>query len=149
MLAPCLVRDLQLNHLLRQTDTRTIAREWIEAHIPPGGAIAATDNTTPYGKPQLYTVRVVPMASPQLLKQQGVEYVMSDSMPPLQYYSRGPTPLEQEWLDSQATLVLDLDPLRPGAPMPVFDAADAFYAPLRNITSMTRPGPRIRIWKLK
>ncbi len=149
VLAPCLVRDLQLNHLLRQTDTRTIAREWIEAHIPPGGAIAATDNTTPYGKPQLYTVRVVPMASPQLLKQQGVEYVMSDSMPPLQYYSRGPTPLEQEWLDSQATLVLDLDPLRPGAPMPVFDAADAFYAPLRNITSMTRPGPRIRIWKLK
>jgi hypothetical protein len=149
LLSPCLVRDLQLNHLLSQTDTRTIAREWIEAHIPPGGAIAATDNTTPYGKPQLYTVRVVPFESPHLLKLEGVEYVMSDSMPPLQYYSRGPTPLEQGWLDSQATLVFDLNPLRAGAPTPVFDAADAFYAPLRHITSMTRPGPRIRIWKLK
>jgi hypothetical protein len=149
LLMPCFVRDLQLNHLLSQTDTRTIAREWIEGHIPPGGAIAATDNTTPYGKPQLYTVRVVPLANPQLLKQEGVEYVMSDSMPPLQYYSRGPTSLEQAWLDSQATLVFDVNPLRADAPTPVFDATDAFYVPLRHITSMTRPGPRIRIWKLK
>ncbi len=149
LLTPCFIRDLQLNRLLAQTDTRTIAREWIEAHIPPGGAIASTDPTTPYGKPQLYSVRVMPFTNPAILKREGVEYVMSDSMPPLAFYSRGPTPAEQVLLDSQAMLVLDLNPLRPGAPAPVFDAADAFYAPLRHITSMLRPGPRIRIWKLK
>jgi hypothetical protein len=149
LLTPCFIRDLQLNRLLAQTDTRTIAREWIEAHIPPGGAIASTDPTTPYGKPQLYTVRVVPFTNPQILKNDGVEYVMSDSIAPLAFYSHGPTPEEQALLDSQATLVLDINPLRPGAPPPVFDAADAFYAPLRHITSMLRPGPRIRIWKLK
>jgi hypothetical protein len=149
LLTPCFIRDLQLNRLLGQTDTRTIAREWIEAHIPPGGAIASTDNTTPYGKPQLYTVRVVPFANPQVLKNEGVEYVMSDSIAPLAFYSHGPMPVEQALLDSQATLVFDLNPLRPGAPTPVFDANDAFYTPLRHITSMTRPGPRIRIWKLK
>ncbi len=147
LLTPCFIRDLQLNRLLAQTDTRTLAREWIEAHIPPGGAIAATDNTTPYGKPQLYTVRVVPFLDPQVLKD--VPYAMSDSLGPLAYYSRGPTPAEQALLDSKATLVLDINPLRPGAPAPVFDAADAYYAPLRHITSMTRPGPRIRIWKWK
>ncbi len=149
LLTPCFIRDLQLNRLLSQTDTRTIARQWIEAHIPAGGAIAATDNTTPYGKPQLYTVRVVPFADAQVLKKEGVEYVMSDSIAPLAFYSRGPTPAEQALLDSQATLVFDANPLRSGAPTPVFDAADAFYVPLRHITSMTRPGPRIRIWKLK
>ncbi len=149
LLAPSFIRDLQLNRLLNRTDTRTLAREWIEAHVPPGGAIAATDNTTPYGKPQLYTVRVLPVASPQALKQQGVEYVMSDSIEPLAFYSHGPTPDELAMLNSNATLVFDENPLKPGAPMPVFDAADAFYAPLRHITSMTRPGPRIRIWKLK
>jgi len=149
LLAPSLIRDLQLNRLLNRTDTRTLARQWIEAHVPPGGAIAATDNTTPYGKPQLYTVRVLPVASPQALKQQGVEYVMSDSLEPLAFYSHGPTPDELAMLNSNATLVFDENPLKPGAPMPVFDAADAFYAPLRHITSMTRPGPRIRIWKLK
>jgi Dolichyl-phosphate-mannose-protein mannosyltransferase len=149
VLTPCFVRDLQLNRLLAQTDTRTLAREWIEAHIPPGGALAATDNTTPYGKPQLYTVRVVPVTNVQTLKDEGVQYVMSDSMAPLAYYSHGPAPGEQAMLDSNATLVLDIDPIRPVVPAPVFDAADAFYAPLRHITSMTRPGPRIRIWKLK
>ncbi len=149
LLAPSFIRDLQLNRLLNRTDTRTLAREWIEAHVPPGGAIAATDNTTPYGKPQLYTVRVLPVASPQTLKQQGVEYVMSDSIDPLAFYSHGPTPDELAMLNSNATLVFDENPLKRGAPMPVFDAADAFYAPLRHITSMTRPGPRIRIWKLK
>lgn len=149
LLTPCFIRDLQLNRLLSQTDTRTIARQWIEAHIPAGGAIAATDNTTPYGKPQLYTVRVVPFADPEALKNEGVQYLMSDSIAPLAFYSHGPTPAEQAMLDSHATLVFDINPLRPGAPAPVFDAADAFYAPLRHITSMTRPGPRIRIWKLK
>lgn len=149
LLAPSLIRDLQLNRLLSQTDTRTMAREWIERNIPAGGAIAATDNTTPYGKPQLYTVRVLPFASPQVLKQRGVEYVMSDFLAPLAFYSHGPTPDELAMLNSGATLVFDADPLKPGAPMPVFDAADAFYAPLRHITSMKRPGPRIRIWKLK
>lgn len=149
LLTPCFIRDLQLNRLLSQTDTRTIARQWIEAHVPAGGAIAATDNTTPYGKPQLYTVRVVPFADSQVLKNEGVQYVMSDSIAPLAFYSHGPMPAEQALLDSQATLVFDVNPLRPGKPIPVFDAADAFYAPLRHITSMTRPGPRIRIWKLK
>jgi hypothetical protein len=149
LLTPCLIRDLQLNRLLRQTDTRTLARQWIEAHVTPGGAIAATDNTTPYGKPQLYTVRVLPFAAPQLLKREGVEYVISDSMAPLEFYSRGPYASEQALLDSHATLVLDLNPLLPDKPTPLFDANDAFYVPLRHITSMTRPGPRIRIWKLK
>ncbi len=149
LMAPSLVRDLELNRLLSQTDTRTMARQWIEAHIPPGGAIAATDNTTPYGKPQLYTVRVLPFEPPDELKREGVEYVMSDSIAPLAYYSRGPLPAETALLDAHATLVFDANPLKPGAPTPVFDAADAFYAPIRHITSMTRPGPRIRIWKLK
>lgn len=149
LMLPSLVRDVELNRLLRQTDTRTLARQWIEAHIPPGGAIAATDNTTPYGKPQLYTVRVVPFGPPDLLKREGVQYVMSDSLAPLAFYSRGPLPGEMAMLNADATLVFDADPLKPGAPTPIFDTADAFYTPIRNITSMTRPGPRIRIWKLK
>ena len=149
LMSHSLVRDLELNRLLSQTDTRTMARQWIEAHVPPGGAIAATDQTTPYGKPQLYTVRVLPFEPPEMLKHEGVEYVMSDSIAPLAFYSRGPLPWELAQLESQATLVFDANPLKPGAPTPVFDAADAFYGPIQNITSMTRPGPRIRIWKLK
>ncbi len=43
MLGPSLVRDLQLNRLLLQPDTRALARLWILSNIPPRTAIAATD----------------------------------------------------------------------------------------------------------
>jgi hypothetical protein len=114
---------------------------------------AVTDITTPYGKPQLLTVRILPFDMPfdppGLLKLEGVEYVMSDSLPPLAFFSRGPLPSEMATLNAHATLVFDVNPVKYGAPTPVFDAADAFYVPIRHINSMTRPGPRIRIWKLK
>ncbi len=45
-------------------------------------------------------------------------------------------------LKTSATLVFDANPLKPGAPLPVFDAAEAFFAPLRHITSMTPPPAR-------
>jgi dolichyl-phosphate-mannose-protein mannosyltransferase len=150
VLAPSLVRDLQLNHLLIRTDTRTLARLWIEAHAPADSAIAATDSTTPYGKPQLSGVyRIVPFDEPQSLRQKQITWVMSDSFPPLSFYSQGPSDEQLAVLNSQATLLFDSDPIIYGAPAPVFDANDAFYVPLRNISSVGRPGPRIRIWKLK
>jgi hypothetical protein len=149
LIAPSFVRDVELNYLLKQTDTRTLAREWIAAHVPVGGAIAATDSSTPYGKPQLSGIRVQPFEPPQQLRREGIQYVISDSIAPLAFYSRGPLLKEMALLNSNAVLVFDINPLRPGAPAPVFDAADAFYTPIRHITSMTRPGPRIRIWKLK
>jgi hypothetical protein len=150
VLAPSLVRDLQLNRLLIRTDTRTLARLWIEAHVPADSAIAATDSTTPYGKPQLSgAYRIVPFGEPQSLRQKQITWVMSDSFTPLFFYSPGPSDEQLAMLNSQATLLFDSDPIIYGAPAPVFDANDAFYVPLRNISSMRRPGPRIRIWKLK
>ena len=148
LLLPAAVRDVKLIRLLRREDTRTLARKWIVAHVPRGARIATSD-MTPYGKPQLPAdYQLIPLAPLPTLRSQGVHWVLSDSSP-LRFYSRGPTPAELEELQSGATLAFEVDPVKPGAPEPVFDAADAFYAPLRHIASMTRPGPRIRIWKLR
>jgi hypothetical protein len=151
VLLPEAIRDVQLNHLLQQADSRTLAREWISAHVPAQSAIAATADTTPYGKPQLNwgIYRLVPLTDLTSLRAQHVGWVISDSSPSLVYYSPGPTPAELAELNTQAILRLDINPLKAGPSTPVFDANDAFYAPLRNITSMNRPGPRIRIWQLK
>jgi hypothetical protein len=149
VLAPSIVRDYKLNRILNRPDTRTLARQWIEKNVPPGSAIAATDSTTPYGKPQLGgRYRLVPFVNLGEARRNGVEWVLSDSSP-VAFYSPGPTPTQLAELDRDAELTLDLDPMKPGTPMPVFDQADAFYAPLRHTSSMKRPGPRIRVWRVK
>lgn len=150
ILLPCAVRDIELNRLLLQTDSRTLAREWIQTHIRPGTKIAAVDVTTPYGKPQLpWPYQLVPFESTQSMRARGLTWLLADSFAPLSFYSPGPNPAQMAEIRSQAKLMFDVNPRRPDTPAPVLDAADAFYAPLADIGSVLRPGPRIRIWRLK
>jgi hypothetical protein len=150
LLAPSALRDLQLNRLMLRTDTRTLARLWIDAHIPNNSAIAETDSTTPYGKPQLdASYRIVPLGDLRALREEKVGWILSDSFGPLSYYSVGPSARDLPMLNSKATLVFDTNPIIYGAPRPIYDPNDAFYVPLQHISSVRRPGPRIRIWKLQ
>jgi hypothetical protein len=152
ILGPSLVRDLQLDRLLLQTDTRALARLWIQSRTPPMTTIAATDYDpiwNAFGKPPLSgPYQLTPLKDFDALRAKGISWVISDSLPGIRY-SPGPSPEEQKDLDSEATLVLDINPIKEGAPAPVFDPNDAFYVPFQHISSMTHPGPRIRIWKLK
>lgn len=148
LLVPCAIRDYKLNRLLARRDTRTIAREWIEQNQPGGGLIAASDPGTPYGKPQLpLDYKYVAIEDLETLRARGIRFVLSDSSP-LAFYSPGPTAQQLQMLEKNARLVLDLDPMDGDGPAPVFDMADAFYAPLQHASSMKRPGPRIRIWQI-
>lgn len=149
IMAPSVACDIQLNRLLLHTDTRTLARQWIKAHIPRGSRIAFTDKKMTFGKPQsLYDYEIVPLDL-HTIEARNVRWVLSDELAPLAFYSRGPSEAELFALDSEATLVFDVNPLTPGTPAPIFDANDAFYAPIRHISNMRAPGPRIRIWELK
>ena len=153
ILAPSVVHDVQLDRLLLQPDTRTLARLWIEKHIPQPSLIAGTDYDPiwkHFGKPQLSSVyRLIPMEDFDSLRANGVAWVVSDSLPELARYSPGPSEAEQAALNSEATLVLDINPQKEGGPMPVFDPNDAVYVPFQHISTMKWPGPRIRIWMLK
>jgi hypothetical protein len=148
LLVPSLIRDYKLNRLLARRDTRTIAREWIEANVPRGSVIAMTHHATPYGKPQLNSYAIVPLEDLSTLREKGVRWILSDSSL-VEFYSPGPTEEQEKELEREATLRLDLDPRKPGTPKPIFDEADAFYVPLRHASSLKRPGPRIRIWELE
>jgi hypothetical protein len=147
LLVPSMIRDWKLNRILERRDSRSLAREWILQNIP-AGPIAASEPGTPYGKPQLpLSYSWVPIEDAAALRAKGVLYVLADSSP-LAFYSPGPSPAQLAQLEQHATLAFDVDPVEPGAAPPVFDLADAFYAPLQHASSMSRPGPRIRIWRL-
>jgi len=148
LLGPATARNLMLIRLLDREDTRTVARKWIAANVPRGSSIAVSDAAKRFGKPQLSgEYQLVPLEPLASLRAKRVEWVFADTSP-LRFFSPGPDAAELSELERDAKLRLDVDPVRPDAPAPVFDAADAFYAPLRNIGSMSRPGPRVRIWQI-
>lgn len=149
LLVPSVIRDYKINRHFGRRDTRTIARLWIEENIPRGDRIAATNHQTPYGKPQVAGRNsYVSLDMPSELRARGVRWILSDSGV-LPFYSPGPSVTQEEMLASQALLRLDINPIKPGTPKPVFDEADAFYVPLRHGSSVKRPGPRLRIWELR
>ena len=150
LVAPSLIRDVQLNHLLRQPDTRTVARLWMLTHIPTGSTIALIDGTT-YGKPTMprsYHLLSVDSLDTLRAATQKAKWIVADSFPLLSLWSKGPTDAELAELNSTGTLELDIDPMDAGAETPVFDPNDAFYVPFTHITSMRSPGPRLQIWKI-
>jgi hypothetical protein len=150
LLGPSLVRDLQMNHLLRQTDTRTIARQWMIAHVPKGSTVAMLGGDG-YGKPKFSGLYHIISIDPSLTSGRSLEsagWAVSDSAPQLSLWSKGLSDAAVAELNAKGKLEFDIDPVRPGAPAPIFDPNDAFYVPFRNITSMVRPGPRIQIWRL-
>jgi hypothetical protein len=150
MMTPSLIRDVQLNQLLHQTDTRTTARKWMIEHIPPASPVVLLGGHG-YGKPKVPRM-YISLSVHNLLSLKRVtrcaKWVVSDSFPPLSLWSQGATDAELAELNSEGTLEFDVDSMRPGTETPVFDPNDAFYVPFNHITSMVEPGPRIRIWKI-
>jgi hypothetical protein len=104
LLTPSVIRDLQLNRLLNQSDTRTIARSWILSHIPPGTVTAPTAYDpvwNSYGEPQLPPdYRFVLLQDFDSLPARGIHWVFSDSLPGLEAYSPGPTRTAQAALNT-------------------------------------------------
>jgi hypothetical protein len=149
LLLPGFVRDLRSNALLAREDTRTLARAWIIEHVSKGAKVATTDLPNPTGKPSLAgTHELVNFEGVEKARQDAVEWVLTDTLPQLHYFSRGPKAEELAELERGATLEFDVDPVTPGAAEAVFDRADGFYSPLRRIRGVSRPGPRIRIWRI-
>ena len=114
LLIPSLVRDLQSNHLLGRTDTRTLARIWMLGHIPPGARVALIHGDS-YGKPKLPGwYNLIPVDSEQELENalKTAQWVISDSFPPLPLWSKGATEAQLAELNSKGTLEFAVTSLR-------------------------------------
>ena len=118
--------------------------------VPPGSVVVLIHGDN-YGKPKLPGRYLTLSAdSPEALKDipRVTKWVVVDTFAPLTIWSPALSGAEEAELNSKGTLELDLSSIKPKAEEPICDPNDAFYAPFTHITSMIRPGPRIRIWRL-
>jgi hypothetical protein len=156
--APTAAQSLRFDRLIARTDTRLLGADWIERHYPDGATIYQTGRL--YGQLEpapagayrrcsfdsrsgsFSTVepdaREPARALPDLV-------VVLDS--PLEIFNRVPTSL-LPLLDANYVLIEQfrgLETLRSSAV--IYDQQDAFYVPYGNLTSVSRPGPTVRIFE--
>jgi len=151
--------------LLTRTDTRTLARDWIEAHVPPGTRIAVqwygpalsrADDPEP-GSQHTYDVVIMdpfdvrPKAYDlDTYRTAGVTCLVVNSWNKgFQHQDPSQTQSRQRFyaqLDSGARLVARFCPTLTGEQVPfVFEQ---IYGPYTSLWQIVRPGPEIEIYAL-
>jgi len=176
---PASLHDLRFDTLIQQADTRTLAYDWLDQHIPPGSRVAIPYKPGPAHDQALVDSRAQsvgatdPYVATFLENRLEVRYSVHDlSEDELQHGSvaaliadgvryiviarkrpdlgcAAPTPLEQQ-LRRQASLVASFSPTVSGCSRgSLFDSIDTFYVPLAGYAGFTRPGPVLRIYALR
>ncbi len=176
VLAPALIHDVQYDVLIQQTDTRTLAFNWLAQHVPNGARAAVPYMAGPahdqamidsgehsHGATDPY---VASFLDSRLETQYSIlELTRNDlqltSLDPFQQQGihyivigyetpgtgcRADSPLER-LLASQGPPLATFSPTT-GCPSSVFDPIDTYYVPLAGYGGWLRPGPYIRIYQI-
>lgn len=166
LISPPVFASMRHDYLLTQTDTRTLAKEWIEANIPAGAKIAVdwpihsppiSSATDPEPKPgAFYNLTVVggkglgdhPLA---YYRENGFEYLITSSAienipvaDPSQEAARDAFYAE---LNDSAVLLQTFQPFAGDEAPPFY--FDQIYGPVTSLFKFERPGPTIKIYLLK
>jgi 4-amino-4-deoxy-L-arabinose transferase-like glycosyltransferase len=158
--------DVQHDLLLTRQDTRTLAKTWIEANLPEGSKIAV--DWPVHGPPLSTPERMVPHSdkvydvvsigglgladhSLQWYKEQGFDYLIASSF--ISDLSVVDKNLDMERrkfyisLDQELTLLREFRPYT-GDTEPPF-IFDEIYGPAISLWQRNRPGPSLKVYKLK
>jgi Dolichyl-phosphate-mannose-protein mannosyltransferase len=174
--APPLIHDLRYDTLIQQTDTRTLAYEWLAEHVPAGSRAAVPYMAGPahdqamidsgehsHGATVPYVAafldgRLETRYSIRELTRDDLNLTSVDSFRQqgIQYIvigyetpgtgCRPESPLERA-LRAHGPPVASYSPTL-GCPASVFDPIDTYYVPLAGYADWVRPGPQIRIYRL-
>ncbi|HEY2592998.1 MAG TPA: hypothetical protein VGK33_03770, partial [Chloroflexota bacterium] len=153
---PTLVDTVRFDQVITQPDTRTLAREWIDASLPAGSMLAV--DAQPLG-PTLSTGRFqVAVASdwslfdltPADYRARGIEYVVVSSftsdvraIDPAREARRQAFAAE---LPTQASVAAQFRPYS-GDVAPAF-VYDQIYGPYTDLEALERPGPTVTVYRL-
>jgi Dolichyl-phosphate-mannose-protein mannosyltransferase len=172
---PALLHDVRFDMLIQQPDTRTLAYNWLQDHVPVGARAAvpyfpgpAHDQhlvdsnehshgaTDPYVSGfldgRLETRYSILELVPRDLEQPPLARFREEGISYVVVADQVPgmgcqpdTPLERALLE-QGEVVATFSPTS-GCPDSTFDPIDAYYVPLAGYSGWRRPGPPIRIYR--
>lgn len=173
---PPLIHDLRYDTLIQQTDTRTLAFEWLAEHIPTGSRAAVPYMAGPahdqamvdsgehsHGATDPY---VAAFLDGRLETQYRIRELTRDDLNLTSLDSfrqqgiryivigyetpgtgcRPDSPLERALLTHGRPITAYSPTI--GCPSSVFDPIDTYYVPLAGYADWVRPGPQIRIYRL-
>jgi hypothetical protein len=156
-IAQPLAWSIQHDVLLTRTDTRTLAKQWIEAHIPAGAKFAL--DWPVYSPPlsrELYAVKEqgrLGLARHPLdwYRQEGFDYIVTSNyvyglalLDPAQARTRH---VFYASLDDEMELLREFNPYTGDADPPfVFDE---IYGPATTLWHRERPGPALRLYRVQ
>jgi hypothetical protein len=171
-----LVHDVRYDLLIQQTDTRTLAYDWLAQHVPAGGRAAVPYMAGPahdqamidsgehsHGATDPYIAafldsRLETRYTIRELTRDDLQLTSLDSFRKegivyvvVGYETPGTgcgtlSPLERALRD-QGPPLASFSPTN-GCPDSVFDPIDTYYVPLAGYGDWVRPGPQIRIYRL-
>jgi len=171
-----LVHDVRYDLLIQETDTRTLAFDWLAQHVPAGGRAAVPYMAGPahdqamidsgehsHGATDPYIAsfldsRLETQYTIRELTRDDLQLTSLDSFRKegivyvvIGYETPGTgcqalSPLEQT-LRAQGPPLASFSPTN-GCPDSVFDPIDTYYVPLAGYQGWVRPGPQIRIYRL-
>jgi len=143
--------------LLTRTDTRTLAKNWIESRIPAGAKLAL--DWPVYSPPlsrELYTVREqgrIGLAKHSLdwYRDEGFDYIVTSNfvyglslLDPDQATARSAFYAS---LDDELELLTEISPYVGAARLPII--FEEIYGPATNLWQRLRPGPVLRIYRVR
>jgi len=143
-----LVSAVSHEQLLRRDDTRELATRWLAANTPRGSRISVVGtHLIPWGAPRLPWGRVpVLHRTAQNVRTQRVDYVVTHDH---ELFWSTPDPgwmrRNERWLVE----VADFDPREGALGVPTFEVNDAYYVPIAGFSGVTRPGPRVRVYRVQ
>lgn len=171
-----LAHDIRYDLLIQQTDTRTLAFDWLAQHVPAGSRAAVPYMAGPahdqamidsgehsHGATDLYVAsfldsRLETQYTIHELTRDDLQLTSLDSFRSqgisyvvVGYETPGTgcgvdSPLERA-LQAQGPPLASFSPTA-GCPDSVFDPIDTYYVPLASYGGWVRPGPYIRIYRL-
>jgi 4-amino-4-deoxy-L-arabinose transferase-like glycosyltransferase len=140
-IAPSACSVFRFDQLLARTDSRLVARRWIEARFPPGTTIAQPGPDS--GRVVHFTPEEVAYISREILEGGPEPDIVIVQWSPLQ----GTTPAGEHGrlLAGAYDLRLALH-VAADDPANVYDRQDDFYLPMAGFRGIERPGPNLHVY---